>query len=85
MRTKKRYRMLSMIVILNLILNIISPGMTVFAENNNVKLTLTSNKTKLESGEQVEFNLNNEAFNGQGSIQEGDIITFKSVSYIHLT
>lgn len=69
--------MLSMIVILNLILNIISPGMTVFAENNNVKLTLTSNKTKLESGEQVEFNLNYEALNGPGSIKEGDTITFK--------
>ncbi|WP_170075181.1 SpaA isopeptide-forming pilin-related protein [Paraclostridium dentum] len=77
MRTKKRYRMLSMIVILNLILNIISPGMTVFAENNNVKLTLTSNKTKLESGEQVEFNLNYEALNGPGSIKAGDTITFK--------
>ncbi|MBN8047758.1 collagen binding domain-containing protein [Paraclostridium bifermentans] len=77
MRTKKRYRMLSMIVILNLILSIISPGMTVFAENNNVKLTLTSNKTKLESGEQVEFNLNYEALNGPGSIKAGDTITFK--------
>ncbi|WP_148550040.1 SpaA isopeptide-forming pilin-related protein [Paraclostridium bifermentans] len=77
MRTKKRYRMLSMIVILNLILNIISPGMTVFAENNNIKLTLTSNKTKLESGEQIEFNLNYEALNGPGSIKAGDTITFK--------
>ncbi|MDO7205147.1 hypothetical protein Q5M85_14420 [Paraclostridium bifermentans] len=48
-----------------------------FAENNNVKLTLTSNKTKLESGEQVEFNLNYEALNGPGSIKAGDIITFK--------
>ena len=76
MKDRKGRKVLSLVIILNMILSIISPSITVFADSN-IKLTLTSNKSKVDSGDQVEFNLNYEALNGPGSIKDGDVITFE--------
>ena len=49
MKERKGRKVLSLVIILNMILSIISPSITVFADSN-IKLTLTSNKSKVDSG-----------------------------------
>lgn len=73
MTIKKIYKIFSIL----LIISIVYSGGISFATNENIKLNFSSNKKKLESGEQIEFNLNYEVLNGPESIKDGDEIKFK--------
>lgn len=77
MENKNRLKILTLAIAFNLILSIMSPSMIVFAGNENIKLILTTNKNKVESGEKIEFDLKYEPLNGPGSVKDGEILTFK--------
>ncbi|EGT3617334.1 hypothetical protein FHH43_14070, partial [Clostridium perfringens] len=72
---KRRIFITTMTVFITMFMNILSPAMAALAVTAGVDMNITSNKSTVKDGEQVEFKLEYKVVNG-GKINPGDKITF---------
>uniref|UniRef100_UPI0004651C35 SpaA isopeptide-forming pilin-related protein n=1 Tax=Clostridium sp. Ade.TY TaxID=1391647 RepID=UPI0004651C35 len=79
-KRKRCFTLLSMFVVVNMITSMFLPSVSGNAAtrstNSTLEVNITSNKTKVESGDQIEFNLEYKVVGGQGAIKEGDVLEF---------
>ncbi|MDZ5255304.1 SpaA isopeptide-forming pilin-related protein [Clostridium sp. LIBA-8841] len=76
MRERKRKIFITaMTVFITMFMNILSPAMAALAATPGVDMNITSNKSTVKDGEQVEFKLEYKVVNG-GKINPGDKIIF---------
>ncbi|WP_194192373.1 SpaA isopeptide-forming pilin-related protein [Clostridium chrysemydis] len=80
-KRKRFFRNLSIVITLSFLVSLLFPNVVANAASNNIKdnleISITSNKDKVESGRQIEFKLEYRVTGGQGSLKEGDILEFE--------
>lgn len=80
-KRKRFFKYLSIFITLNFLVSLLFPNIIANAApnniNNNLEISITSNKDKVESGKQIEFKLEYRVTGGQGSLKEGDVLEFE--------
>ncbi|MBO3443922.1 SpaA isopeptide-forming pilin-related protein [Clostridium sp. CCUG 7971] len=81
MKSNKRYSFLftTMLVVVSLMINLMSPVINVFAldANKNISLSISSNKNPIKENDEVKFTLNYSIKGELGKLKEGgNVITF---------
>ncbi|CUP51212.1 collagen adhesin [Clostridium baratii] len=80
-KRKEFFTFLAIVVVVNMITNMFLPTASVLAATKSAKkssleINITSDKSKVESGDQITFNLEYKVVGGQGTIKEGDVLKF---------
>lgn len=78
-KRKEFFTFLAIVVIVNMITSMFLPTASVFAAIKSAKkpsleINITSDKSKVESGDQITFNLEYKVVGGQNAIKEGDVL-----------
>lgn len=80
-KRKEFFTFLAIVVVVNMITSMFLPTASVLAATKSAKkssleINITSDKSKVESGDQITFNLEYKVVGGQGAIKEGDVLEF---------